>query len=139
MRIEIKRVPPCFADPDKIRVKAELGEDVSELLPYLNSIIKGAIYNPGMSSLTFKRGDVVVTLYPREADLAKVSDEGQVREILGWIEGMVESEGGGRAGRRRGFEAERGDQPDCAAADGGRRGECLASGRCVDRRRSALG
>lgn len=90
MRMEIKQVLPCLADASKIRVKASLGEDISEILPYLNSVIRSAIYNPNIPSLTFKKNGVMITLYPRETDLAKVSDEEQAREILSWIEGMVE-------------------------------------------------
>jgi len=42
---EIRQVLPCIANPEWIRVKAELTDDISEVLPYLNAILKGAVYN----------------------------------------------------------------------------------------------
>jgi ArsR family metal-binding transcriptional regulator len=43
--IKITEVMPCLADPEKIRFIAYFEKDVSEVFPYINTILKGAIYN----------------------------------------------------------------------------------------------
>ena len=50
--VEITYVSPCLADPSKIRLKAELSDDVSEVMPYLNAVVKNAIYNHEAAHLT---------------------------------------------------------------------------------------
>lgn len=37
--IKITFMEPCVAEPEKIRLKAELSEDITEVMPYLNAVI----------------------------------------------------------------------------------------------------
>jgi len=62
---KIRQVLPCIANPEWIRVKVDLTDDISEVLPYLNATIKGAVYNPGGPSLTFCIVVKIVTLISR--------------------------------------------------------------------------
>lgn len=42
---KITRVLPCLADPEKIRVIAEISDEIHEVFPYLNAALAGCIYN----------------------------------------------------------------------------------------------
>ena len=89
-RIKVLQVFPCFADPERIRFIAEVDEDISELLPYMNAIVKGAIYNPNFPSLTVRHEGALVTIYPKSVKAGLVRDEEHAREIIGWLEGLIE-------------------------------------------------
>jgi len=39
--IKISQILPCIADPNRIRFIAYFEKDISEILPYLNAIVKG--------------------------------------------------------------------------------------------------
>ena len=48
------RILPCLADPEKMRVIAEVSREIDEVFPYLNAIMKGCIYNHPTLTLTIK-------------------------------------------------------------------------------------
>jgi ArsR family metal-binding transcriptional regulator len=64
----------CFADTSKIRLTAHHKEDTGPLFPYLNSVMKGAQYNPGEPTLCFKRGVRMITLFSHKIAIAKADD-----------------------------------------------------------------
>jgi len=80
----------CMADPRKIRFRAVLDEDVGELLPYLNAMLPGAIYNHAGRSLTIRKDGRLITLYPRRIEGAKFEDERDAREVLAWLKEKME-------------------------------------------------
>src|SRR4030043_50677 len=53
---KITRILPCLADPEKIRVIAEVSGDIYEVFPYLNATLKECIYNHPAFTLTIKKG-----------------------------------------------------------------------------------
>lgn len=67
-------VAQCYADRRKIRIITHHDNDVAPLMPYLNSVMKAAQYNPGAPTLSFKRGVRVITLYPNKIAIAKADD-----------------------------------------------------------------
>ena len=69
----ITEVLPCIVNPDWKRIKTELSDDISEVLPYLNAIISDAVYNPNGKSLTFRFKGMLVSLFPRAINLAQGS------------------------------------------------------------------
>jgi len=81
--IRITRILPCLADPAKVRARADISTDVSDLLPYLNATEKGAIYNPVAHTLTLRQGGMIITIYPREIVMAKVDDAARAEELAG--------------------------------------------------------
>jgi len=86
---EIKQILPCIANPEWIRVKAELTDDISEVLPYLNAILKGAVYNPGGPTLTFHKETKMITLMPRAINMAQVPDEEDAKRTLEWLKELI--------------------------------------------------
>jgi ArsR family metal-binding transcriptional regulator len=86
---KIARVLPCLADPEKIRVVAELSDEIQEVFPYVNAVIKGCIYNHPALTLTIKKDGKLFTLHFRHITLAKIEDEKEAEEILKWLKDLI--------------------------------------------------
>ena len=87
--IEIEHVLPCLADPSKIRFHARPSHDVAEILPYLNAVLPGAIYNHAVPALTFLREQRIICLHPRLITGAKVDDVEDARAVLDSVRDLV--------------------------------------------------
>ena len=83
--IKITEIMPCLADPEKIRFIAYFEKDVSEVFPYLNSILKGAIYNHNGRTLTLKKEGRLISLHPNKIAAAKIINEKDAREVIEWL------------------------------------------------------
>ena len=86
---KITRTLPCLADPEKIRVIAEVSGEIYEVLPYLNAILKGCIYNHPALTLTIKKDGKLFTLHAHHITLAKIEDEKEAEEILKWLKNLI--------------------------------------------------
>jgi ArsR family metal-binding transcriptional regulator len=86
---EITRILPCLADPEKIRVIAEVSGEIYEAFPYLNAILKGCIYNHPALTLTIKKDGKLFTLHAHHITLAKIEDEKEAEEILIWLKDLI--------------------------------------------------
>ena len=78
----ITHVLPCLADASKMRFHAESPVDLSEVLPYLNAVIRGAIYNQAAPALTYTREYRIISVHPRRVTGAKADDLEDARAIL---------------------------------------------------------
>jgi ArsR family metal-binding transcriptional regulator len=67
-------VAQCYADTRKTRIIAHHDADMGSLMPYLNSIMKSAQYNPNAPTLSYKKGVRMITLYPKKIAIAKADD-----------------------------------------------------------------
>jgi ArsR family metal-binding transcriptional regulator len=85
----ITRVLPCLADPEKIRVIAEIWDEIHEVFPYLNASLKGCIYNHPALTLTIKKDGKLLTLHAHHITLAKIEDEDEAEEILKWLQTLI--------------------------------------------------
>lgn len=88
-KIDIAHILPCLADPEKLRFVAYLDRDISETLPYLNALLKGAIYNHQGRTLTIKKEGRLISLHPRQIAAGKVLDNKDAREIVEWLKGLI--------------------------------------------------
>jgi len=86
---KITRILPCLADPEKIRVIAEIPDEIHEVFPYLNATLKGCIYNHPANTLTIKKDGKLFTLHFRHITLAKIEDEKEAEEILKWLKDLI--------------------------------------------------
>ena len=48
--------PPCEPGAERYAARARLTTDISEILPYLNATLRGAVYHPTATALTWKKG-----------------------------------------------------------------------------------
>jgi ArsR family metal-binding transcriptional regulator len=78
-----------LADPEKIRVIAEVSGEIYEAFPYLNAILKGCIYNHPALTLTIKKDGKLFTLHANHITLAKIEDEKEAEEILKWLKNLI--------------------------------------------------
>jgi ArsR family metal-binding transcriptional regulator len=86
---KITRTLPCLADPEKIRVISEISDEIHEVFPYLNAILKGCIYNHAANTLTIKKDGKLFTLHGHHITLAKIEDEKEAEEILKWLTDLI--------------------------------------------------
>jgi ArsR family metal-binding transcriptional regulator len=86
---KITRILPCLADPEKIRVIAEVSDEIHEVFPYLNASLKGCIYNHPALTLTIKKDGKLFTLHVQHITLAKIEDENEAEEILKWLKDLI--------------------------------------------------
>ena len=87
--ITMTYIAPCIADPDKIRLFAEMSTDIGEVMPYLNAVMKNATYNKNGPNLTFMKEFRLVTLYPRKITMAKALNTTDAWQVLSWIKDMI--------------------------------------------------
>jgi ArsR family metal-binding transcriptional regulator len=81
--------PDCNPSSQKLNAIAELPEDIGEIFPYLNGIIKGCLYNPEAKTLSFKRDGHLITLQPHQIAITKLNDEGEAEKILHWLKEFI--------------------------------------------------
>jgi ArsR family metal-binding transcriptional regulator len=86
---QITRVLPCLADPMKIRAIAEVSEEIQEVFPYINAILKGCIYNHPANTLTIRKDQKLITLHALHITLAKIEDEREGEELLSWLKDLI--------------------------------------------------
>lgn len=79
--IEITQIMPCIADAERIRFFARPSKDLTEILPYLNAVLKTATYNKDASSLTFTEGEKLITVYPQKIAAAKIYDKEDAKKV----------------------------------------------------------
>lgn len=80
---------PCLANPEKIRFIAYFDRNISGIFPYLNAILKGAIYNPGGKTLTIKKEGRLITLHPNKIAAGKILNEKDAHETIEWIKNKI--------------------------------------------------
>jgi len=86
---KIARILPCIADPEKIRVIAEVSDEIHEVFPYLNAIIKGCIYNHPALTLTIRNEEKLITLHSNHVTMTLIEDEKEACEMLNWLKDLI--------------------------------------------------
>jgi len=79
--------PPCEPGAERFSARALLLTDISEVLPYLNATLRGAVYNRAANTLTWKKGGHNIAFHPYEIDTSNVEDRAAAVEEL---EGLIE-------------------------------------------------
>ncbi len=72
----------CNPSSQKVNAIADLSEDISEVLPYLNTILKGIQYSETEKILVVKKGGHLITFRPRQISLTKLEDESEARVVM---------------------------------------------------------
>jgi len=85
----ITRVGRSLCNPEWIAVRAELSDDISEVLPYLNAVVKNAVYTPEVQNLNFKIEAGAISLVPREINVGQVTCEEDGVKVLDYVKGLV--------------------------------------------------
>jgi ArsR family metal-binding transcriptional regulator len=80
-----KFVRPPNPTAQHLRCYAHLDGDVSEVLPYLNTELKGYQFCPEPPSLTLKYQAKLITLTSHEIAINMVKDQTEAEDILEWL------------------------------------------------------
>jgi len=75
-------LPECNPSSQKVNAIADLSENISEVFPYLNTVLKGFQFSEKGKILTVKRGGHLITFRPREIAITNLEDENEARAVL---------------------------------------------------------
>ena len=82
-RKEFRRPPNPSAK--HLRCVAYLDENISDVLPYLNTVLRGHQYITEPPSLTLKFNGKLITIYSQEIAINIVKDKAEADKILEWL------------------------------------------------------
>ncbi|MBW2076293.1 MAG: Fe-S cluster protein [Deltaproteobacteria bacterium] len=77
--------PECNPSFQSLHCIAHLDQDVSEVLPYLNSVLGGFDYLKDPPAVTFRGYGKLITIHPREIAVNALKDEEEAHKILEWL------------------------------------------------------
>jgi ArsR family metal-binding transcriptional regulator len=79
--------PPCEPGAERFAGRAHLVEDISEVLPYLNATLRGAVYHREANALTCKKGGHNVAFHAHVIATSNVEDrDGAENELKRLVE-----------------------------------------------------
>lgn len=79
--------PPCDPGAERYTARARLMVDISEILPYLNATLRGAVYHPAASALTWKKAGHTIAFHAYEIAVSNVEDQsGAETELKGLVD-----------------------------------------------------
>ena len=79
----------CNPSSEKVNALVELSEDISEVLPYLNTVLKGFQYSDDEKILTVKRKGRLITFRRQQIAITKLEDEKEAREVMEELKQVV--------------------------------------------------
>jgi ArsR family metal-binding transcriptional regulator len=74
--------PPCEPGAERFFAKARLTVDISEVLPYLNSVLAGASFTPAAKALTWKKNGHKVAFHAHEIDISGIASRQWAEEAI---------------------------------------------------------
>ena len=83
-RKEIFR-PECNPNFQSVHCLAHLESDISEVLPYLNTVLGGSTYIQDPPSVTFKVYGKLITVHSQKIAINALKDEKEADKILHWL------------------------------------------------------
>jgi ArsR family metal-binding transcriptional regulator len=79
--------PPCDPGAERFAARAHLKTNISDVLPYLNAILRGAVFHPGAMALTWKKAGHNIAFHPNQIAVSNVEDQSAAEtELKGLIE-----------------------------------------------------
>ncbi len=88
---------PPHPEATHLRGLAHLEGDIGDLLPHLNTVLRGHLYFREPPSLTIKYQAKLITLYPKEIAINILKDEEEAEEIMAWLQGTINATWEGRS------------------------------------------
>jgi ArsR family metal-binding transcriptional regulator len=74
--------PPCEPGAERFSAIARLAVDISQVLPYLNATLKGAIYSPEADALTWVRGGRRVAYSAYQIAVSNLEDRDEAERVV---------------------------------------------------------
>jgi len=82
-------LPECNFSSEKVNAIVTLSDDISEVFPYLNAVLKGLHYIDKNKILTVNRGGHSITFRPKEIAITKLEDEKEARDVMEGLKQVV--------------------------------------------------
>ncbi len=82
------RLPPN-PEATHLRGVAHLDANITDLLPYLNTVLRGHLFMRDPPSLTIKYRAKLITFHPRHIAINILKDEAEAEEIVRWLVGVI--------------------------------------------------
>jgi len=86
---KITRVRRSLCNPEWIAVTVELSNDISNVFPYLNAVVKNAVYTPETQNLSFKIDRGFISLMPQQISVGQVLCEEDALKVLDYLKGLI--------------------------------------------------
>lgn len=86
---KITKISRSFCNLEWIAVTAELSDDISEVFPYLNAVLKNAVYTPEAQNLNFKMDTEFISLMPQEMSVGQVLHEEDAVKVLDYLKELI--------------------------------------------------
>ena len=86
---KVTRVRRNLCNPEWIMATAELSNDISKVFPYLNAVVKNAVYTPEARNLNFKMDTGAISLTPREMSVGQVICEEDGIKLLDYVKKLI--------------------------------------------------
>jgi len=86
---KVTRVRRNLCNPEWIMATAELSNDISKVFPYLNAVVKNAVYTPEVQNLNFKIDSGAISLMPREINVGQVTCEEDGIKLLDYVRKLI--------------------------------------------------
>jgi ArsR family metal-binding transcriptional regulator len=85
-RVEVF-TPPCEPGAERLAAKAHLTVDISDVLPFLNATLRGAVYHRPAKALTWIKGGHNIAFHAFEIGTSNVEDRGGAeKELKGLVD-----------------------------------------------------
>jgi len=96
----IKKIsrPECMPNAVSLHCHADLNEDVSEVLPYLNAMLGGDQYCSDPPEVMFHQYGKIIKVGAREIAVNALKDEEEADQILEWLKNEINQAWENRAG-----------------------------------------
>jgi ArsR family metal-binding transcriptional regulator len=75
----------CGSEAQAVDLRASLDQDISEVIPYLNSVLGGFQYTKDPRSVSLKLQGKLVVIHPREICVKGPSDQSEGEKIIEWL------------------------------------------------------
>jgi len=77
--------PECNPSFQSLHCIAHQDQDITDVLPYLNSVLGGFEYFKDPPAVTFRTQGKIITVHPREIAVNALRDEEEADKILEWL------------------------------------------------------
>jgi ArsR family metal-binding transcriptional regulator len=81
--------PECNPSFQSLHCIAHLDQDVTAVLPYLNTVLGGFEYLKEPPAVTFKVHGKLITIHPRQIAVNALRDEEEADKILEWLKAEI--------------------------------------------------
>ena len=79
----------CQADAKGVHCFANLGQNVSEALPYLNTVLGGFEYFKDPPAVTFRAHGKLITVHGKKIAVNALKDETEAKKIVEWLKNEI--------------------------------------------------